>query len=114
MCPAGYRGGETMPVELSDSNFEDFLREHSNVVVDFWAPWCGPCRIMSPVIEALEKDMDNVVFAKVNVDESQEIAQAYSIMSIPTLMFFKDGEMEDMAVGVMDKGELREKINEVF
>lgn len=114
MSLTDYWDGEIMPHELNDSNFQDFVSEHSQVVVDFWAPWCGPCHLMSPVIEALEEDMDTVVFAKVNVDENQEIAQNYGIMSIPTLMFFKDGEMEDMVVGVIEKEELRQKINEVF
>ena len=103
-----------MPEDLTTENFEKFLAEHDNVVIDFWAPWCGPCQMIAPVIKSLADEMDNVAFAKVNVDDNQDIAQNYSIMSIPTLMFFKKGAMTDMSVGVMDKEELKSKINTMF
>ncbi|MFO8132348.1 MAG: thioredoxin [Thermoplasmatota archaeon] len=100
-----------MPEELTAATFEDFVNERDLAVIDFWAPWCGPCKLVAPVIEELDEEMDGVAFAKVNVDENQELARRYSIMSIPTLLVFKGGEMEDMLVGAMEKDVLRDKIS---
>ena len=99
---------------LTTEKFKGFLANHDNVVVDFWAPWCGPCQIMGPIIKSLADELGNIAFAKVNVDDNPDVAQNYSIMSIPTMIFFKKGEMADMVVGVMGKEELNEKINTVF
>ena len=109
-----YRHGECMPEDLTTKNFDEFLTKHDKVVVDFWAPWCGPCHMITPIIKSLADEMDNIAFAKVNVDDNQEIAQNYSIMSIPTLIFFKNGKMADMSVGVMAKEELENKIKTIF
>ena len=108
---ACYGHGEPMPEELTGTTFQDFVNEHDLVVVDFWASWCGPCKLVAPVIEELDEEMDNVAFGKVNVDENQDLARQYSIMSIPTLLVFKGGEMEDMLVGAMEKDVLQEKIS---
>ncbi|RLF49588.1 MAG: thioredoxin [Thermoplasmata archaeon] len=99
-----------MVMELNSDNFQQFVENHDVVLVDFWAPWCAPCLLLTPIIEELEKEMEGVVFAKLNVDDNQEIAREFGIMSIPTLMIFKRGEMADMVVGVMAKDALRERI----
>jgi thioredoxin 1 len=102
-----------MEVILNDQNFEaEVLKSDVPVLVDFWAPWCGPCKILGPIVEELAKDMEGkpVKVAKMNVDESQEIPQKYGIMSIPTLMIFKGGEVVDQMVGVTPKDTLAEKL----
>ncbi len=88
------------PVELTDLSFDDFVKKYSKVVVDCWAPWCGPCRMLSPTIDAIAKDMKGeVAFGKVNTDDSFAVSSKYRIMSIPTLLFFKDGQLVDKMIG---------------
>ena len=102
-----------MEVILNDQNFEaEVLKSDVPVLVDFWAPWCGPCKILGPIVEELAKEMEGkpVKVAKMNVDESQDIPQKYGIMSIPTLMIFKGGEVVDQMVGVTPKDTLAEKL----
>ncbi|SFV65064.1 Thioredoxin [hydrothermal vent metagenome] len=98
-------------IELTGADFEATLSEGVSLV-DFWAPWCGPCRMIAPVIEELAEDFDGKAkICKVNTDEEQEIAVKYGIRSIPTIMFFKDGEMVDQVVGAQSKQALADKIN---
>jgi len=99
-----------MTVDLTSDNFREFIQNHDVVVVDFWAPWCSPCLLIAPIIETLEKELPDVKFAKLNVDENQDIASMFGIMSIPTLMIFKGGEIVDMVVGVIAKDALKERI----
>lgn len=102
-------------LELTDSNFEEALRSNRLLVVDFWAPWCGPCRIVSPIIEELaEQYAGRLAFGKLNVDENPLTAQAYGIQSIPTIMFFKDGEPVDLVVGAAPKAYYEAKIRRVL
>ena len=99
-----------MAVELTTENFQEFVKNNNVVLVDFWAEWCAPCLMITPVIEELEREMDGVKFVKLNVDENPEIASMFGIMSIPTLMIFRRGEVVDMVVGVVAKDTLKERI----
>ncbi len=103
--------GSTMPgkpIDVTDDTIEKVVQEHPLVVVDCWAPWCGPCKMLSPVIEELAGDMQgDVVFAKLNTDENQQTAKQYGIMSIPTLLLFKDGELVDQQQGALPEDMLR-------
>ncbi len=98
-------------IELTGANFEATLAEGVSLV-DFWAPWCGPCRMIAPVVEELAEDYDGKAkICKVNTDEEQDIAVKFGIRSIPTIMFFKNGEMVDQIVGAQSKQALSEKID---
>ena len=96
----------------TNTNFDELLQDEKLVIVDFWATWCGPCRMLSPLLDEVEAEMeDKVEVVKVNVDDADEIAMRFRIMSIPTLLFFKNGAMVDRSVGAMPKSALVEKIN---
>lgn len=99
------------PLKATDENFDEIISKYRLVVVDFWAPWCGPCRMVAPVIEKLAKEMKgDVVFAKLNTDENSRIAMKFRIMSIPTLIIFKEGKMVDRVVGALPADMLKEWI----
>ncbi|MBU0907768.1 MAG: thioredoxin [Nanoarchaeota archaeon] len=99
--------------ELTSNTFDGFVKE-DKVVIDFWAPWCGPCKMMGPIFEEAASDMkDKVKFGKVNVDEGSDLAQRFGVMSIPTIMFFRDGRPVDKVVGVLPKEDLIKKIKEI-
>ncbi|MEM4645112.1 MAG: thioredoxin [Archaeoglobaceae archaeon] len=96
------------PVELDQNNFESFINQNENAVVDFWAEWCMPCRYVSPIIDELAKEFSGkVAFGKVNVDENQRIAAKFGITAIPTLIFFKKGKAVDQIVGAMPKRDIK-------
>lgn len=95
----------------TNTNFNELLQDEKLVIVDFWATWCGPCRMLSPILDQIEEEMpDQITVVKVNVDDADEIAAQYRIMSIPTLLFVKNGEIVDKTVGAMPKPALLEKI----
>lgn len=101
------------PLELSDLNFKQFISSHDFVVVDFWAEWCAPCRAIAPVVKELAKQYaGKVVFGKLNVDENPRTASEYGIMSIPTLLFFRNGKPVDMVVGAVPKRYLESRIQQ--
>jgi len=103
-----------MAKELSSGNFAAEVLDHKGpALVDFWAPWCGPCRLMGPIVDNLAKKFDGTVkIAKVNVDDCQDLAQKYNVMSIPTLVFFKNGQVVNTHLGSTTEADLEKKIRE--
>lgn len=97
-------------VTLTKSTFQEQI-DQGVTLVDFWAPWCGPCKIQIPIIEELSTELVQATIAKVNVDQEPELASKYEIMSIPTLLLFKDGELVDKMVGLQSKEVLKNKLN---
>jgi thioredoxin len=103
----------TEPIVLTDSNFASEVTRYPIMLVDFWAPWCGPCRIVSPIIEQLSREYSGrVAFGKVNVDENQRIAASFGIQSIPTLMIFKGSKAVDVIIGAMPKAQIEMKLKQ--
>jgi thioredoxin 1 len=102
-----------MALEITDANFKELvLKSDKPVLVDFWAEWCGPCRMVGPVVEELAKDFDGIaVIGKVNVDNNPQISMNYGIRNIPALLFFKNGEIVDKQIGAVPKSVLAEKLN---
>lgn len=99
------------PIELTDAKFREMIKNHPLVVVDYWAPWCAPCRMVAPILEELAREYaGRISFGKLNVDENQSVALEYQIMSIPTLLVFKNGKLVDRIVGAMPKKALEPKI----
>ena len=103
-------------VELVDSAFDkEVMKSEVPVLVDFWAPWCGPCRALSPVIEEISKDYEGTVkVGKVNVDENPQTTMKFSIRSIPTLIVFKNGEVAEQIVGAVPKSEIEKVLNKTL
>ncbi len=99
------------PIVVSDANFSETTKKHPLVFVDFWAEWCGPCRMMGPIVDELAKEYaGRVVFAKLNVDENQETASNFGVMSIPTFVIMKGGSEAARLVGAMPKEKLKEEL----
>jgi thioredoxin len=98
-------------VHVTDATFDGVVTSEQPVVIDFWAPWCGPCRAIAPVLEEIARELgDRVTIGKVNVDEQPALAGRFGVRSIPTLMFFKDGQPRDTVVGAVPKGEIVKRI----
>ena len=104
-----------MEVTINYQNMSQVLNSSPVVVVDFWATWCGPCRMLSPILEEVAEEMDGkAVVAKCNIDEERDLAMQYRIMSIPTLIYFKNGVAVAKTVGVVSKEEIITKINNLL
>lgn len=100
------------PVHVTDDEFDDFVEDHDLVLVDFWAEWCGPCKMLEPTIEELaEEYQGKVVFAKLNTDENPRTAQRFGVMSIPTMMVFQGGQRVDQLVGAMPKNDIKQRLD---
>jgi thioredoxin 1 len=99
------------PIHLLDVDIDETMKKYPTIVIDCWAPWCGPCRMIGPVIEELARELKGkIVFGKLNVDENQQTSMKYKIMSIPTLLVFKNGALVDRFVGAMPKAMLIQKL----
>lgn len=102
-------------VELSDTSFDtEVINSEKPVLVDFWAPWCGPCKALAPVINEISNDFaDKVKVGKLNVDDNPEISMKFGIRSIPTLIVFKDGKVQDQIIGAVPKSEIEKALEKV-
>jgi len=104
-----------MVENINAEQFEKELKGNKNLVVDFWAPWCGPCRMIAPLIDNVAKKVEGKVkIVKLNIDESREVALKYNIMSIPTVIFFKDGEVKDKFLGMIPEQKIEDFINRIL
>jgi thioredoxin 1 len=102
----------TKAIEITDANFEEIIKSDQPILVDFWAEWCGPCKMIGPVVEELAGDYEGkAIIGKVDVDSNPAVAQAFGIRSIPTLLFFKGGEIVDKQVGAVPKSVLSQKLD---
>ncbi|MCK9342902.1 MAG: thioredoxin [Massilibacteroides sp.] len=101
-----------MVIEFNDENYQEYVDKGKPMVIDFWAEWCGPCRMVSPIIEELAAEYgDKVNIGKMNVDENNDIVSQYGVRNIPTVIFLKDGKLVDKQVGATQKSTFAEKIN---
>jgi thioredoxin 1 len=104
-----------MAQQITNENFEELVQGDKPLMVDFWAEWCGPCRMIGPIVEELAQEYaDQVVIGKVNVDENDELTEKFEIKSIPTLLFFKNGEIVNKHVGAASKSVLEKKLKSIL
>ena len=104
-----------MALQITDANFEELLGTGKPMVLDFWAEWCGPCRMVSPIIDELAQEYERrVTSGKMNVDENDDVVGRFGIRNIPTVIFFKNGEMVDKIVGATSKDKFKEKVENLL
>lgn len=101
-------------MDVADSELDGFIANNSNVIVDFWAPWCGPCRAVSPVLEKMVEDNPHVLLAKVNVDENPDVSQRFDVQSIPMIVAFKDGERVKTVTGAKPRPALEQEFSVIL
>tara|TARA_B110000438_G_scaffold31553_1_gene31082 strand:- start:13662 stop:13976 length:315 start_codon:yes stop_codon:yes gene_type:complete len=101
-------------IKVTDADFQETINNNNLVLIDFWAPWCGPCKAIAPVLEEISNEHSNVVIAKMNTDENPTISSQHGIMSIPTMMIFKNGQLVDRLVGALPKPAIVEKLEAHF
>lgn len=112
---ARMQGGRGGVIEITDGTFQETVKRHPFLVIDLWAEWCGPCRMVAPVIEDLARDFDGrVTFGKCNVDQNRAISTQFSITAIPTLLFFANGMFIDRVVGALPKEAVRARVMRAF
>lgn len=107
---------DNKPIALTADNFDDTISGDKPVFVDFWAPWCGPCQIMLPIVDDLANNYKNknlVVFSTVNIDENPEIAGKYNVMSVPTLLIFKNGKVVNSMIGVTPQDQIEKNLDKI-
>lgn len=100
-------------IEITDNNFHNTISTNSIIVVDFWAPWCGPCRALSPIFEEVSKEYDDVVFGKCDVDDNVIAPTECGIRNIPTILFYKDGKVKDRLIGSVSKQGIKDVIDKI-
>jgi thioredoxin 1 len=109
------KGATNRPIEVNDQTFDSTIKEHKTMVIDCWAEWCGPCRMIAPTIEAMANDYaGKVVFGKLYVDENSETATKYCITSIPTLLFFKDGKLVGQIIGAVPRQQIEQRLKTIL
>lgn len=103
------------PIEMDDAGFDATVRAHARLVVDCWAPWCGPCRIVGPIVDELAREWSGrVTFGKLNVDHNPAVSQAFAVQSIPTMLVFRDARLVDRVVGALPKPALVARLQRAF
>lgn len=105
-----------MTAEITDQNFRDMIKSSDKMIlVDFWADWCGPCKQLAPALEDASNDLqEKILVFKINIDQNPEMPSRYSVRGLPTILFFKNGEVVDRQIGVLPKSKLYEKIQDVY
>ena len=104
---------EKKTVEVTDATFDEIVQKNKYLVVDCWAAWCGPCNLLSPIVEQLAGENPEITFGKLNVDQNRKIPMKYGIMSIPTLLYFKEGKLTDKTLGALPKKTLEGRLEKL-
>ncbi|PSG97155.1 thioredoxin [Thermoplasmatales archaeon SW_10_69_26] len=104
-------GADGSPTQLTDDEFDGFVNGNDVALIDFWAPWCGPCKQMEPILDELAEERDDIAIGKINTDDNPQTPQKFGVMSIPTLLLMVDGEVVDQMVGALPKEDIVERLD---